>query len=410
MRSTVSVYLFILLSEVWIPPCFVDGVGFRFFCAVDRDVTAIREDPETGIFVPVGNRQLRHLRSIPANVTDSLFEQDVNIDEGWMDWSSDEIQWKPGYLVTEKGNNNKNATISRRLDEEEHLVRRCSCRRWRSSENDVVYCPLTTSHCGTYRKPELHDLPLGCLTPAKNETLNSILFLIIFVWLMIVLCCLFTSRRGIELMNYCLNKCFPRYNSYVANRMLRRNPDLAREMIRTHVALRRQIMERRLDAVAPGLVMGDDNDGRDNERRRPTSLALKTTIFRKDGDDNGGEGTSHSENYKFTVEEDDDYDSSCIICFQPLEDGDRVGMLTCKHILHAECLKSWLKRRNVCPLCNARDAATPRFQETNIGTTTGHGDSSNNTNVRNENSNGNTSLSSTSNVETHGNSTTSTTP
>jgi len=52
-------------------------------------------------------------------------------------------------------------------------------------------------------------------------------------------------------------------------------------------------------------------------------------------------------------DEDCDESPSCAICFVPLEGGDRVGDLTCGHNFHVDCLKTWLPRRNTCPLCQA---------------------------------------------------------
>lgn len=49
--------------------------------------------------------------------------------------------------------------------------------------------------------------------------------------------------------------------------------------------------------------------------------------------------------------EDDDDEVLCTICMVDIEDGDRVGALPCDHLFHAECLKEWIRRRNVCPLC-----------------------------------------------------------
>lgn len=55
-------------------------------------------------------------------------------------------------------------------------------------------------------------------------------------------------------------------------------------------------------------------------------------------------------------------DNCCTICYGELEDGDRVGALPCGHVFHVDpCLKHWLTRRNVCPLCLAEDIATPNF-------------------------------------------------
>ncbi|CDW60133.1 zf-RING 2 domain containing protein [Trichuris trichiura] len=43
-------------------------------------------------------------------------------------------------------------------------------------------------------------------------------------------------------------------------------------------------------------------------------------------------------------------DDVCAICWGPFE---RHGKMTpCKHIFHSHCLRTWLRRRNVCPICN----------------------------------------------------------
>jgi hypothetical protein len=52
----------------------------------------------------------------------------------------------------------------------------------------------------------------------------------------------------------------------------------------------------------------------------------------------------------------------CTICLGVVEDGERVGELTCNHIFHADCLKDWLRRRNVCPLCQTQNVATRRVR------------------------------------------------
>jgi len=57
-------------------------------------------------------------------------------------------------------------------------------------------------------------------------------------------------------------------------------------------------------------------------------------------------------------EEDESFD--CTICLAPVEDGEKVGVLPCSHIFHAECLGHWIQRRNVCPLCQASEIASPR--------------------------------------------------
>lgn len=80
----------------------------------------------------------------------------------------------------------------------------------------------------------------------------------------------------------------------------------------------------------------------------------------------------------------DDSDSyaepTCSICFVPLEDGDRIGDLSCKHEFHVDCLKTWMQRKNACPLCNVplgnrkrRDNITIAVAEINNGEATEEG-------------------------------------
>jgi hypothetical protein len=59
-------------------------------------------------------------------------------------------------------------------------------------------------------------------------------------------------------------------------------------------------------------------------------------------------------------------DDGCMICFNPIQFGSKVGVLPhCQHMFHSQCLKVWLKRRNVCPLCLDTDVATVTFSRKN---------------------------------------------
>ena len=50
-------------------------------------------------------------------------------------------------------------------------------------------------------------------------------------------------------------------------------------------------------------------------------------------------------------EDEDEDEVMCTICMVDIEDGDRIGALPCDHLFHVDCLKEWIQRRNVCPLC-----------------------------------------------------------
>ncbi|KAJ9565480.1 hypothetical protein OSB04_001446 [Centaurea solstitialis] len=44
----------------------------------------------------------------------------------------------------------------------------------------------------------------------------------------------------------------------------------------------------------------------------------------------------------------------CVVCQVEFEKNERVGVLHCKHRFHAECIKEWLLRKNLCPLCKTQ--------------------------------------------------------
>jgi hypothetical protein len=83
-------------------------------------------------------------------------------------------------------------------------------------------------------------------------------------------------------------------------------------------------------------------------------LVIKTRIFlselRKSDLENGGNNSMQEENV------------ICSICLCDIEDGDRVGDLqVCNRLFHSPCLKSWLERKNSCPLCQQQDIAYPKI-------------------------------------------------
>ncbi|CAA0836356.1 RING/U-box superfamily protein [Striga hermonthica] len=44
----------------------------------------------------------------------------------------------------------------------------------------------------------------------------------------------------------------------------------------------------------------------------------------------------------------------CVVCQDSLGDGEQVAGLGCGHDYHVDCIKQWLREKNVCPLCKAR--------------------------------------------------------
>ena len=46
-------------------------------------------------------------------------------------------------------------------------------------------------------------------------------------------------------------------------------------------------------------------------------------------------------------------DEACSVCLDEFKENDEVITLPCsdRHIFHAHCIKEWLQRNNICPLC-----------------------------------------------------------
>jgi Ring finger domain len=113
----------------------------------------------------------------------------------------------------------------------------------------------------------------------------------------------------------------------------------------------------------------------DNEESVPVphSLKLKTKVYqrvkgedhlpppaKKKADDPINEAKSDIEAHEADPM-DHMEEPSCTICYLSIDDGDRVGALECDHVFHVDCLKTWLTRRNVCPLCLMENVATPQY-------------------------------------------------
>ena len=147
---------------------------------------------------------------------------------------------------------------------------------------------------------------------------------------------------------------------------MRTNPDRSNDMIRGHLRIRCRIMLRRSRRTmgeeafqqAEDAAMAQEQNTFVENVSKPTSLKLRTRIHRRcdanaDLEDTQGKSVDNKE--------DDFGGETCTICFGDLQEGDRVGYLSCSHTFHVECLKAWLSRRNVCPLCQRPDAAAPQF-------------------------------------------------
>ena len=201
------------------------------------------------------------------------------------------------------------------------------------------------------------------------------LMLLWYLCFILFVCCSYKGRQAIL---FCCSKCIPTLNGALVDRMLQRQ----RQQF-TLANIWRQAARARMwnnNTRTNNNDNGDNENGDNGEnetndngdnveetdqeqpleqsqqsniqsmfQRPPTALELKTKKFDFSMIHNGDD--ENNEAY-------DEDDHCCTICFVPLEEGDRIGDLSCNHLFHVDCLKSWVQRKNTCPLC-AAPMATP---------------------------------------------------
>lgn len=231
-------------------------------------------------------------------------------------------------------------------------VRQCQCstRPW---EKEIqAYCPLDKSTCGIPRSP---GEPVGCFNQSSRTSLIRNAWPVIVLWYAGLLIFLMFTTQGRNARHFVWRKCC---NSnlnehlveqywYIEGGFWRRRrrprafPSILRD-VRQRAHERRE-QEHEVPALPPNTI--DHLVDTTSDHHAPNQLALKTKRYVAPRNAN--------------VQDDDDL--ACTICFSPLEDGDRVGALPCSHSFHVDCLKEWLKRRNVCPLCQEPNIAAPQY-------------------------------------------------
>ena len=44
-------------------------------------------------------------------------------------------------------------------------------------------------------------------------------------------------------------------------------------------------------------------------------------------------------------------DDNCVICYNSIEEGQKIAKIVCMHKFHTLCLNKWIKKKQSCPLC-----------------------------------------------------------
>lgn len=248
-----------------------------------------------------------------------------------------------------------------------YVVWECSCHaEW---GYPTVYCPLVIDTCLRPSRRNLIGLP-GCRNLVWGFNLRRYMVLLMLGWFSALVISLLTSSLGASLFGFFVSRFNRNWNERSVDRLMRRNPERARRMIEIFVVREYRAFEvawerNRQQTNANANATTDQsqtatpaNEEREPISQQPTSLVLHTRIYHD------------APNSCRTCEYGDDCDDMnemppprCTICYNTFMDGERVGALKCDHLFHVDCLRIWLQRRNVCPLCQRTEIAKPQYDE-----------------------------------------------
>jgi len=191
-----------------------------------------------------------------------------------------------------------------------------------------VYCPTKFTHCSIN---VFNDRSTGnatnqkqlyqpdCVVKTRGQSFARSVFPVILIWYCVMIVCL-VCMPGHHVLDHVASLCISSWPQIVVGRVLRRQPDRARRLLR-----------QAKDLVAMYIAA---------KATRKTTKAVRLRIMSYTPEQCEGE---------------DDDEQTCTICFATFHCGDRVGALPCHHVFHASCLKTWLARRQKCPLCQRED-------------------------------------------------------
>lgn len=218
---------------------------------------------------------------------------------------------------------------------------------------EAYFCLLPATHCATgdrWSDWTKKSTPV-CVYQKKTTLFVRRIWPIILILYGSLLGFLTLTRLGRGITNYVIGSFYPLWNERVADSMLQNQTHQADELIRIHVS-----RQRREIALRYRMMLGSVNtDNSSQEPRELMALVLRTRRYKE------------PQNGHICGPNVDEMDvPSCSICYEPLEHNEKVGILPCDHLFHSKCLKTWLARRNVCPLCQATEVAIPKYADEEI--------------------------------------------
>jgi hypothetical protein len=255
-----------------------------------------------------------------------------------------------------------NKTVSDHEDYVYFYARECNCfEQWAP----VVFCPFAIDTClrGSWGTPP------GCRNVNKAQSFAwtvQILSLAGFV-ILLFFCCE-QEGTGANSRDFLLSLCFPRYRERLADRIIQRNPQRALRLYRSiFLDQQAEMLQGRqwiISVVSGATVLRQQVDNQRQEREVELPEIENRHVSAGDEANNRRTLLLRTAVYRQPSLDDSYHGNVCAICFVDLVDGDRIGVLeVCRHQFHVECLKPWLQRRNMCPLCQKVGIAKPHNEK-----------------------------------------------
>uniref|UniRef100_A0A7S0C9A4 RING-type E3 ubiquitin transferase n=1 Tax=Proboscia inermis TaxID=420281 RepID=A0A7S0C9A4_9STRA len=226
-----------------------------------------------------------------------------------------------------------------------YSARWCSCRNlgarvgWEDYDlQGGFYCLVSQGDaCLVPPRPSgpEQDLNFRCFKSSIARNILRNYFPVIMLWYMVLVIALLFTPLGRNAQRYLVRKYVcRRRNQIEAERFIARNTE---NLSGTRV-LSDEAINNRLSSL-------------------PTRLELKTKLHFYGVKNSLPDYLLNATERKTDVHLDSDGPMVCSICLNDVKHGDKVGVLQCDHIFHSDCLKIWLRKKNLCPLCQRKDIA-----------------------------------------------------
>jgi hypothetical protein len=245
------------------------------------------------------------------------------------------------------GKRNLRTTITSSYPNQDHrrqqivaLVRVCPCSPELS--NKPLYCAIDNDVCGASKAGVL-----VCWKSSGKRMIGSFAPFI-FVWIPVMFLIMAMTFRGRLASSYLKRVICRERAEEQLDSLIRDQPDRVQNIMNKYERRmarrsRRSPTEEAEEGQQDSATVGDDDmssvDAKQAMKGRP-HLVLKTKTLSQ----------------RTTGTEKEEQEHACSICLGALQEGMRIGSLTCHHEFHVDCLKTWLKRKNHCPLCNGQIA------------------------------------------------------